>query len=523
MCGILAALLADEGGHCVGDLVDGMTVLQHRGQDAAGFTTASTSQDWEKVTFKTVKGTGMVREVFAEPSKAQELLGNVGIAHVRYPTAGGSGLDDVQPFYANFPCGLALAHNGNLTNSEKLRKELVSRHRHLNTTSDSEALLNVFAEHLAANLEARRKGSVGHAGEPLSTPVSPETLFDAVERTMRRCVGGYAVVILVHNVGVIAFRDPWGIRPIVFGERPSRTKAGDWDRAASSESVALDTLGYTLCRDVAPGEAVLLRPGFPVLTQRCAERALHRPCIFEYVYFARPDSIMDGVSVYAAQLKMGEKLAAKIKRTIGSRPFPDVVIAVPDTSRPIALQCAYSLDSVYREGFIKNRYIGRTFIMPGQEERRKGVRMKLNTIKSEFAGRTVLLIDDSIVRGTTSRELVLMAREAGAKNVYFVSASPEVRHPNVYGINISTHNELIAHGRTADEVATFIKADWVLFQDLVDLEACVRELNPTLTEFENSVFSGCYVTEEDDDLSVGTTSSKGSPRHPASRVSPEFA
>lgn len=232
---------------------------------------------------------------------------------------------------------------------------------------------------------------------------------------------------------------------------------------------------------------------------------------------------MDGVSVYAAQLKMGEKLAAKIKRTIGSRPFPDVVIAVPDTSRPIALQCAYSLDSVYREGFIKNRYIGRTFIMPGQEERRKGVRMKLNTIKSEFAGRTVLLIDDSIVRGTTSRELVLMAREAGAKNVYFVSASPEVRHPNVYGINISTHNELIAHGRTADEVATFIKADWVLFQDLVDLEACVRELNPTLTEFENSVFSGCYVTEEDDDLSVGTTSSKSSPRHPASRVSPEFA
>ena len=278
MCGILATLLADGDGHCVGDLVDGMTVLQHRGQDAAGFTTASTSQDWEKVTFKTVKGTGMVREVFADPKRAQELLGNVGIAHVRYPTAGGSGLDDVQPFYANFPCGLALAHNGNLTNSERLRKELVSRHRHLNTTSDSEALLNVFAEHLAANLEARRRGSVGHAGDPLSTPVSPDTLFDAVERTMRRCVGGYAVVVLVHNVGVLAFRDPWGIRPMVFGERKSRTLEHEFDRAVASESVALDTLGYKLCRDVAPGEAVLLRPGFPVLTQRCAERPVHRPC-----------------------------------------------------------------------------------------------------------------------------------------------------------------------------------------------------------------------------------------------------
>ena len=325
------------------------------------------------------------------------------------------------------------------------------------------------------------------------------SLFDAVERTMRRCVGGYAVVVLVHNVGVLAFRDPWGIRPMVFGERKSRTLENEYDRAVASESVALDTLGYKLCRDVAPGEAVLLRPGFPVLTQRCAERPVHRPCIFEYVYFARPDSTMDGVCVYAAQLKMGEKLAAKIKRELGNRPMPDVVIAVPDTSRPIALQCAYSLDSVYREGFIKNRYIGRTFIMPGQDMRRKGVRMKLNTIKSEFAGRTVLLIDDSIVRGTTSRELVLMAREAGAKNVYFVSASPEVRYPNVYGINISTHNELVAHNRSADEVATFIKADWVLFQDLEDLEDCVRELNPALKEFENSVFSGCYVTCDDEE------------------------
>jgi amidophosphoribosyltransferase len=344
-------------------------------------------------------------------------------------------------------------------------------------------------------------------GVARGSPIEPETLFAAVTQTMRRCRGGFAVVMLVHNVGVLAFRDPWGIRPLVLGRKPSKTVAGGVDYAISSESVALDTLGYELCRDVSPGEAILALPDRSAFREApreglvslmCHENPRLYPCIFEYVYFARPDSTMNGVSVYSAQLKMGEKLAAKIKRTIGGRPPVDVVIAVPDTSRPIALQCAYSLGVVYREGFIKNRYIGRTFIMPGQAERRKGVRMKLNTIKSEFKGRSVLLIDDSIVRGTTSMELVAMAREAGATNVYFVSASPEVRYPNVYGINISKHKELIAHERTPDEIAAILRADWVLFQDLGDLEDCVRELNPQLAEFENSVFSGDYVTDADE-------------------------
>jgi len=500
MCGILAILLADGEGHCVGDLVDGMTTLQHRGQDAVGVTTASTALGWERVKFKTVKGLGMVRDVFAGPSDAASLLGNVGVAHVRYPTAGNKGaLDEVQPFYANFPCGLALAHNGNLVNAAALRDGLVANHRHLNTDSDSECLLNVFAENLAHALETRRRGSPAAAGLPSTAAIEPETLFSAVTATMRRCQGGYAVVALVHNVGVLAFRDPWGIRPLVFGRRASTTVSGQFDFAVASESVALDTLGYELCRDVAPGEAILVRSAAsaePLVCSACHPSPTLSPCIFEYVYFARPDSTMNGVSVYSAQLKMGEKLAEKVKRTMGDRPAVDVVIAVPDTSRPIALQCAYSLGVNYREGFIKNRYIGRTFIMPGQAARRKGVRMKLNTIKSEFKGKNVLLIDDSIVRGTTSTELVAMAREAGAANVYFVSASPEVRYPNVYGIDISEAKELIAHGRTPEKIAEKLNADWVLFQDLCDLEACVTELNPALTKFEDSVFSGEYVCDD---------------------------
>ena len=556
MCGVLAILLADGESHCIGDLVDGMTTLQHRGQDTAGITTAwafrrprapppprapprpdnpppgppnrigparrCTKAGWENVKFHCSKDLGMVRDVFSSVATVEKLLGNVGIAHVRYPTAGGASCDEVQPFYANYPCGLSLAHNGNLVNAEQLRKNLVAHHRHLNTESDSEVLLNVFAEHLSQALEERRRGSPSVPGVARGSPIEPETLFAAVTQTMRRCRGGFAVVMLVHNVGVLAFRDPWGIRPLVLGRKPSKTVAGGVDYAISSESVALDTLGYELCRDVSPGEAILALPDRSAFREApreglvslmCHENPRLYPCIFEYVYFARPDSTMNGVSVYSAQLKMGEKLAAKIKRTIGGRPPVDVVIAVPDTSRPIALQCAYSLGVVYREGFIKNRYIGRTFIMPGQAERRKGVRMKLNTIKSEFKGKSVLLIDDSIVRGTTSMELVAMAREAGATNVYFVSASPEVRYPNVYGINISKHKELIAHERTPDEIAAILRADWVLFQDLGDLEDCVRELNPQLAEFENSVFSGDYVTDADEppDSRPGSPSKKKTP------------
>ncbi|KAJ1459541.1 glutamine phosphoribosylpyrophosphate amidotransferase [Pelagophyceae sp. CCMP2097] len=505
MCGVIAILLADGEKQCCADLVDGLTTLQHRGQDAAGLVTACTKAHWASVKFRMHKDMGLVRDVFSQPERVRGLSGNVGIAHVRYPTSGDGGTQECQPFYVNFPCGLALAHNGNLTNDEALRRELVGTHRHLNTDSDSEVLLNVFAEELNKMLEQRTRGSVSAAGAPLSAKIEPDSIFTAVKGVMRRCRGGYAVVMLIHNVGVVAFRDPWGIRPLVFGTKASATIPGGVDLAVASESVALDTLGYALCRDVAPGEALLIMPFDAAQPKKCQHEAMicHDsprlvPCIFEYVYFSRPDSMMNGVSVYEAQLKMGEKLAAKFLKFYGAGLNVDVVIAVPDTSRPIALQCAYSLGKPYREGFIKNRYVGRTFIMPGQENRRKGVRMKLNTIRSEFRGKDVLLIDDSIVRGTTSTELVLMAREAGARTVYFVSASPEVRHPNVYGINISNSSELIAHNRTPESIAKMLGADGVLFQDLCDLEEAIRQLNPTqLGPFESSVFNGEYVTDEE--------------------------
>lgn len=481
MCGVLGVLLADGDSHCCGELVDGLTTLQHRGQDAAGIVTACTKSQWESVKFRSVRDTGLVRDVFSKTSQVAQLVGNVGIGHVRYPTTGCGALHECQPFYVNYPCGLSLAHNGNLTNVEQLRAELIANHRHINTDSDSEVLLNVFAQRLAQQLAFGDQ--IEHA------------LIDAVSDTMTRCSGGYAVVMLIHNVGVLAFRDPWGIRPLVFGERPANDAK---DLAVASESVALDTLGYELSRDVGPGECILFRPRQPLMTCCCHSNPKLFPCIFEYVYFSRPDSMMNGVSVYESQLKMGERLANKIKRSLqGAQHDIDVVIAVPDTSRPIALQCAYTLGIPYREGFIKNRYVGRTFIMPGN--RAKGVRMKLNTIKSEFRAKRVLLVDDSIVRGTTSTELVLMARQAGAAKVFFISASPEVRYPNVYGINISSSEELIAHNRTPASIARKIGADWVLFQDLADLEDCVRSLNPKYLElFENSVFSGNYVTGDVD-------------------------
>ncbi|KAJ8599629.1 hypothetical protein CTAYLR_005384 [Chrysophaeum taylorii] len=480
MCGVVGLLLADGEEHCCAELVDGLTTLQHRGQDAAGIVTACTKSEWESVKFSLVRDLGLVRDVFARVPAAQSLRGNVGIGHVRYPTAGGGSAMNCQPLYVNFPCGLCLAHNGNLTNASELRSQLIEAHRHINTDSDSEVLLNVFAEHLGGALLKEEE-------QQQQSNNIEAAVFSAAEKTMKRCRGGYAAVMLIHNVGLLAFRDPWGIRPLVFGVR------GGGDTAVASESVALDTLGFSLERDVAPGEVVLVRPELPIVTRVCHAISL-TPCIFEYVYFSRPDSLMNGVSVYEAQLRMGEKLAGKIRRTFPNDHGIDVVIAVPDTSRPIALQCAYSLDTPYREGFIKNRYVGRTFIMPGN--RTKGVRLKLNTIKTEFRGKAVLLVDDSIVRGTTSTELVQMAREAGARKVFFISASPEVRYPNVYGINISSSTELIAHNRTPDDVAAKLGADWVLFQDLPDLEDCVRSLNSTLSRFETSVFSGTYVTND---------------------------
>lgn len=473
MCGVLGLLLADSESHCCGELVDGLTTLQHRGQDAAGIVTACTGSEWKEVKFRSVREIGLVRDVFQTAESVSTLVGNVGIGHVRYPTSGCGTSQECQPLYVNYPCGLSLAHNGNLTNADALKAELIAKHRHLNTDSDSEALLNVFAEKFGEQL------SDGHD--------IVEALIGAVEATMRRCVGGFAVVMLIHNVGVLAFRDPWGIRPLIFGRRGN-------DHAVASESVALDTLGYETARDVAPGECVLLRPHHDALTKVCHPDPQLIPCIFEYVYFSRPDSMMNGVSVYESQLKMGEKLAQKIIREQGNGHGIDVVIAVPDTSRPIALQCAYSLGIPYREGFIKNRYVGRTFIMPGN--RTKGVRMKLNTIKSEFNNKSVLLVDDSIVRGTTSTELVTMARESGAKRVFFISASPEVRYPNLYGINISSSTELIAHNRTPDSIAKKLGADWVIFQDLKDLQDCITQLNPNITKFESSVFDGQYITHD---------------------------
>ena len=496
MCGIVGLLLADTGAFCRQELFDGLTMLQHRGQDAAGIVTASTSNRQTKLHMH--KGLGLVRDVFSV-EEMLKLHGNAGIAHCRYPTAGASSKDEAQPMYNNYPCGLALAHNGNLTNAEELQAHMRAQHRHLNSFSDSEALLNVFAEELRQQLDAR-------AGER-SARIEPDAVFAAVERTMRICRGGYAVLLLIHDVGVLAFRDPWGIRPLCVGSRESRSLPGGVDYIFASESVAMDTLGFKLLRDVRPGEAVLAVPMVPrhprkdlgmLSRQLVTSGVTLAPCIFEYVYFARPDSIMNGVSVYQARTLMGVRLAEKIQREHPGEQI-DVVMPIPDTSRVSAYSCATTLGRPYSEGFIKNRYIGRTFIMPEQSARKKSVRLKLNTVRSEFEGRNVLLVDDSIVRGTTSNELVQMAREAGAKKVFFCSASPEIRWPNVYGVDLPSRNELIAHGRNLDQIAGVIGADWVLFQALDDMLDSVRRLNAAeLDKFEDSTFSGHYITNDVD-------------------------
>lgn len=471
MCGIIGIVAKNYVNQAI---YDGLTVLQHRGQDAAGMVTYDQGRLYLR------KDNGMVRDVF-HTRHMLNLRGNVGIGHVRYPTAGCSSSAEAQPFYVNSPYGITLAHNGNLTNGEELKKELfIEDLRHLNTDSDSEVLLNVLAR------ELERIGKLR---------LEVDDVFDAVSRLHKRCRGGYAAVAMITDFGILGFRDPHGIRPIAFGERD--TDKGK-EYIIASESVAIDALDFNLIRDIEPGEAVLITNEGKLYTRSCAENASYSPCIFEYVYLARPDSIIDDISVYKARLRMGEALAAKILQLRPDHDI-DVVIPIPDTGRTSALPLAYNLGVKYREGFIKNRYIPRTFIMPGQAVRKKSVRQKLNAIDLEFKNKNVLLVDDSIVRGTTSGEIIQMAREAGARKVYFASAAPPVCYPNVYGIDMPSVTELIAHNRTEAEIAKIIGADWLIYQDLDDLIEAVRAGNKKLTEFDLSCFNGKYVTGDVND------------------------
>ncbi len=460
MCGIIGIV----------GIYDGLLVLQHRGQDAAGIVTCDGN------TFFMHKNNGLVKDVF-QTRHMRNLTGNAGIAHVRYPTAGSSNAAEAQPFYVNSPFGIVLGHNGNLTNSEQLKSEMFRQDlRHINTNSDSEVLLNV----LAHEIEKTSRNAV----------LNTDMVFDAVAAVHKRCKGAYGVVAMIANFGLLAFRDPNGIRPLVIGK--SETDKGT-EYIVASESVALDVLGFQIVRDVEPGEAVFIDMEGNFYSRQCAEDAKLNPCIFEYVYLARPDSVIDGVSVYQTRLDMGKSLADKIKREWPDKHI-DVVIPIPDTSRPSALQVGLALGLDYREGFIKNRYIGRTFIMPGQALRKKSVRQKLNPIGIEFKGKNVLLVDDSIVRGTTSQQIVQMARDAGANKVYFASAAPPVRFPNVYGIDMPSRDELLATGRSDEEICKEIGADALIYQDLDALIADVKFRNPNIKDFDCSCFDGKYVT-----------------------------
>ncbi len=470
MCGIVGIVSKSPVNQA---LYEALTVLQHRGQDAAGMMTC----DNGKLNLR--KDNGLVRDVF-HTRHMLNLKGNLGIGHIRYPTAGCASSAEAQPFYVNSPYGISLAHNGNLTNANELKRDLFREDlRHINTESDSEILLNVFAH------ELQRHGKV---------EINAEDIFDAIVGVHKRCRGGYVGVAMIAGYGIVGFRDPYGIRPIVFGKRT--TDLGD-EYMIASESVALDSLGFELVRDIAPGEAVLIDVEGKLHTRQCAENPVYSPCLFEYVYLARPDSIIDDISVYKARLRMGETLAEKILREKPDHDI-DVVIPIPDTSRTSALQLANRLDVKYREGFIKNRYIGRTFIMPGQKQRKKSVRQKLNAIDLEFKDKNVLLVDDSIVRGTTSQQIIQMARDAGARRVYFASAAPPVCYPNVYGIDMPSATELIAHNKTVEEVSELSGADWLMFQDLDDLVEAVRIGNPEVKRFDASVFDGEYVTGDID-------------------------
>jgi len=471
MCGIIGIVGHSEVNQA---LYYGLTVLQHRGQDAAGIVTCN-----EEGKFYLRKANGLVKDVF-HTRHMRNLNGNMGIGHIRYPTAGCSTLAEAQPFYVNSPFGIALAHNGNLTNTKTLKEELFQAdRRHLNTDSDSEVLLNVLAHELQKECDL--------------TPTA-ENIFNAVKKVHQRCKGAYAVVAMIAGVGIVAFRDPYGIRPVVIGKGENK---GETDYIVASESVAIDTLGYELIRDIEPGECVFIDKESNFYSEQCAEPEIMSPCIFEYVYFARPDSIIDGISVHRSRSRMGSKLAEKILRENPNHDI-DVIIPIPDTSRSAALQLSYDLGVQYQEGFIKNRYIGRTFIMPGQTQRKKSVRQKLNAIDIEFKDKTVLLVDDSIVRGTTSQQIVEMAREAGARKVYFASAAPPVRYPNVYGIDMPSPEEFVAHDRNVKQIAEELGVDWLVYQDLEDLIDAVND-EKNIASFDTSCFDGQYITGDIDE------------------------
>ena len=471
MCGIVGISAENN---VVGDLYDSLLMLQHRGQDSAGMVVCDSEGK-----LNSRKSMGYVRDTFLQ-RHMDKLVGNYGIGHVRYPTADGDGKEFAQPMYVNSPYGISLAHNGNLTNSESLANELFhAEMRHLNTDSDSEVLLNIFAHELGKQRE-----------------IYPEAkhIFKAVAKTHRRCDGAYAVIALITGFGLLAFRDVNGIRPLVIGIRKGKNRD---EYMISSENAAFASLGFETLRDVDPGEAVFIDNSGKLHTQQCAEVYQERPCIFEYVYFARPDSTIDQISVYKSRMRMGKRLANKITRINPDHDI-DVVIPIPDSSTTAALQLADELKIPYREGFVKNRYIGRTFIMPHQEERKKSVRRKLNILDLEFKDKNVLLVDDSIVRGTTSRKIIEMAKEAGANKVYFASAAPPVKYQNLYGIDMPATKELVASKKTDEEICAEIGADWLIYQDLDDLIASVQEGNPNIKEFECSVFTGQYITPLND-------------------------
>lgn len=467
MCGIIGIV----GRSAVNSrLYDGLTLLQHRGQDAAGIATCDNDH------LSSRKDIGLVRDVFSDQDMLR-LKGNMGVAHCRYPTAGSSDAVEAQPFYVNSPYGIVFAHNGNLTNSAELQSELFEADlRHINTTSDSEVLLNVFAHELRGRVRRNL--------------LNEHDVFGSVSCVHKRCRGGYAAIGMIVGHGLFAFRDPLGIRPLVIGTRET---ASGKEYAIASETVALTGLGFDVLRDVDAGEAVYITIDGKLYSAQCAETPCLSPCIFEFVYLARPDSIIDDISVYKSRLRMGEKLAGKINRLLPDHDI-DVVIPIPDTSRTSALELAFHLGVKYREGFIKNRYIGRTFIMPGQEMREKSVRQKLSPIHLEFSGKTVLLVDDSIVRGTTSGQIVQMARDAGAAKVYLASAAPPVRYPNVYGIDMPAAEELVANNRSVEQIQEIIGCDWLVYQDIEDLREAVSFGNRSVSNFEASCFTGEYAT-----------------------------
>ena len=473
MCGIVGILSTTKKDVSL-YIYDALTIIQHRGQDAAGITTAN------KGRFYMRKGNGLVRNVF-RTKHMEKLIGDMGIGHVRYPTAGSSSEAEAQPFYVNSPYGIAFAHNGNLTNAESLANELFEQDlRHINTNSDSEILLNILASEIAEEQKHR---------------INENDIFNAVTKLHKRVKGAYAAIGMIPGYGIFGFRDPHGIRPLILGERT--TKNGTKYMLAS-ESVGLTALGFKITRDVEPGEAIVIDRKGNVHSQQCSDNSVLSPCIFEFVYFARPDSIIDKISVYKSRLRMGERLAIKIKSEWQYEEI-DVVMPIPDTSRTSALQVANELNLKYREGFIRNRYIARTFIMPGQKQRKKSVRQKLSAIELEFKDKNVLLVDDSIVRGTTSQEIVQMARAAGAKKVFFASAAPPVRYPNVYGIDMASKNEFVAHNKTTEEVCKTIGADKLIYQNLDDLIWSVQQGNPDIKSFDCSCFDGNYLTKDIDE------------------------